>query len=54
MVPGFYFIVGEPMTVEDKKEEIVYTNDIVAMMSPEGEKISLGRVGFIRYSILKI
>jgi len=34
----FLFCTGE------KKEDIQFTNDILAMLSPEGEKVSLTRV----------
>ncbi|CAH8497721.1 unnamed protein product, partial [Dicrocoelium dendriticum] len=30
-------------TAESKKDEPVYTNDILAMLSPEGERVSLGK-----------
>ncbi|XP_055873384.1 dynein axonemal heavy chain 6-like isoform X2 [Biomphalaria glabrata] len=32
-----------PELEEDKNQEVHYTNDILAMLSPEGEKVSLGK-----------
>ena len=40
----FFFILGEA--------EIQYTNDILAMVSPEGEKVSLGKVTFLLHVLL--
>ena len=36
-------------TTPDEGEEIKYSNDILAMISPEGEKVSLGKVSWNSY-----
>ena len=33
----------------DGKQEIIHNSEIYAMLSPEGEKVSLGRVSSRRY-----
>lgn len=36
-------------TGDEKPSEVQYTNDILAMISPEGEKVSLGKVRLLYF-----
>lgn len=51
----FLIIVAPFFQGDEAQSEIQYTNDILAMISPEGERIGLGKVSYnIFYFYLKL